>query len=79
LPISGACELLVDPAAGLPVLLGVTSPIGTRQEPVPVPANPALVGAELFAQWLIEDAAGAALPGLLGTAVSRGAHVLVGN
>lgn len=78
LPIAGACSLLVDPGTGLPVLIGFTSPNGTRQEPLPIPNDPTLVGAQLFAQWLVEDGAGAPLPGLLGLAVSRGARIVLG-
>ncbi|MSR40137.1 MAG: hypothetical protein EXS02_15040 [Planctomycetes bacterium] len=78
LPISGNCSLLVDPAAGLPVMLSFTNNIGTRIEPLPIPNQPALAGAQLFAQWLVNDAAGAPLPGFLGVAVSRGGRATLG-
>ena len=70
---------MVDPAAGLPVLVGFTSGIGTRIEPVPVPNVPTLAGAQLFIQWLVNDGAGAALPGFAGLAMSRGGRVTIGN
>ncbi len=78
LPVAGPCALMVNPAAGLPVLLGVTSPAGTRNENVPIPPQPSLIGAELFCQWLIDDALGTPLPGLQGLALSRGARVHLG-
>jgi hypothetical protein len=77
-PIAGACNLLVDPSAGLPVWLAVTSPAGMRNVPLPIPSTPSLAGSELRCQWLIEDAAGTALPGFLGLAVSRGATIHIG-
>lgn len=78
LPIVGPCQLLIDPSAGLPVWLSITSAIGTRIELLAIPNNPGLVGADLYCQWLIEDAAGTALPGFLGLAASRGARIHIG-
>jgi hypothetical protein len=78
LPIVGACDLLVDPTAGLPVWAGFTSPNGVRVEPLPIPNQPALIGAELRCQWLLEDAAGTALPGFAGLATSRGGTLHIG-
>jgi hypothetical protein len=78
LPIAGPCSLAVDPATGLPVLIGFTSPNGSHNEPVPIPAQPSLVGAQMFCQWLVDDALGTPLPGLQGLAASRGARVHVG-
>jgi hypothetical protein len=78
LPITGSCQLLVDPAPGLPVWPSFTSALGVRIEPLPIPNNPALMGAELFCQWLVEDAAGTPLPGFLGLSTSRGGRVHVG-
>lgn len=78
LPLAGPCDLLVDPAAGLPVWVGVTSAAGARIEGVPIPNQPALVGAQLHCQWLVQDAAGAPLPGFLGLAATRGARLRVG-
>ncbi|MBL8755621.1 MAG: hypothetical protein JNK15_20160 [Planctomycetes bacterium] len=78
LPIVGGCALLVDPSPGLPVWPSVTSPAGLRIEPLPIPSTPGLVGVDLYCQWLVEDAAGTALPGFLGLATSRGGRVHVG-
>lgn len=78
IPIAGSCNLLVDPAPGLPVWPSFTSPNGTRIEPLPIPNQPVLIGAELFCQWLVEDAAGAPLPGFLGLATTRGGRVHIG-
>jgi hypothetical protein len=78
LPIAGACSLMVDPAPGLPVQVSFTTPAGARSEALPIPNSLALVGAELFCQWLLEDAAGTALPGFLGLAMSRGGRVHIG-
>jgi hypothetical protein len=78
LPIAGTCSLLVDPAAGLPVWIGVTSGAGTRLEPLPIPNQPALTGTVLRCQWLVDDAAGAPLPGFLGVAASAGGRLHLG-
>ena len=78
LAIAGPCSLAIDPAAGLPLLIGVTSPVGARTEPVPIPVQPSLIGAQLFCQWLVDDSLGTPLPGLQGLATSRGARIHVG-
>ena len=78
LPIVGGCNLLVDPSPGLPVIASFASATGVRIEPVPIPNQPTLVGSELFAQWLVDDAAGTPLPGFLGLATSRGGRVHIG-
>ncbi|MEO6593942.1 MAG: hypothetical protein ABIP94_04230 [Planctomycetota bacterium] len=78
LPIVGACALLIDPAAGLPVWLSVTSTNGTRIESLPIPNVPSLANTQLFCQWLVEDSNGTALPGFLGLAASRGGHLTIG-
>jgi hypothetical protein len=78
LPIAGACALLVDPTAGLPIWLGVTTPLGSRIEALPIPAAPSLASAQLCCQWLVDDAAGTPLPGLSGLAASRGARLTIG-
>jgi hypothetical protein len=77
-PIAGACSLLVDAGSGLPVWASVTSASGVRVEPLPIPNQPALLGLELYCQWLVEDAAGTPLSGFLGLAASRGARLRVG-
>ncbi len=78
LPIAGACSLLVDPAAGLPVWVSFTNAAGVRIEPLPIPNQVALLGSELFCQWLLEDAAGTPLPGFAGLAASRGGRIHIG-
>ncbi len=78
LPLAGACSLLVDPAAGLPVWITATNGSGVRIEPLPIPNVLTLIGAELRGQWLIEDAAGAPLAPFLGVAASRGAWLRLG-
>ncbi|MFN6144980.1 MAG: hypothetical protein ACK5AL_01325 [Planctomycetota bacterium] len=78
LPIAGVCNLLVDPAPALPVWIGLTTGAGLRIEPLPIPSQPALVGATLWCQWLVQDAAGAPLPGFQGIAATRGARLQLG-
>jgi hypothetical protein len=78
LPVAGACSLQVDPTLGLPTWISITSPNGTRIQPLPIPNQPTLIGLDLFGQWLVEDAAGTALPGFAGLAMSRPARVHVG-
>lgn len=78
LPLAGACSLLIDPTPALPVWPSIISPSGTRAELLVIPNQPTLIGAELFAQWLIDDPAGAPLPGLLGIAASAGCRLRVG-
>ena len=78
LPIVGSCALLVDPSTGLPVWLSVTSPLGVRIESLPIPNVPSLAGAQLFCQWIIDDAQGAPLPPFQGLAMSRGARLTLG-
>ncbi len=53
----GACTLWL---LGAPIALpAATDALGDSHLPVPVPADPALAGAELFAQWLVTDPGGA--------------------
>lgn len=78
LPVAGNCSLQVDPAIALPVWVSLTSAAGVRSEPLPIPNQPALVGFDLYGQWLIEDAAGVSLPGFAGLAMSRPARVHLG-
>ncbi|MFN6193783.1 MAG: hypothetical protein ACK5BN_08175 [Planctomycetota bacterium] len=78
LPIAGVCNLLVDPAPALPVWIGLTTGAGLRSEPVPIPSPPALVGAPGWCPWLVQDAAGAPLPGFQGIAATRGARLQLG-
>lgn len=78
LPLAGPCNLLVDPSAGLPVSLGITSAIGSRSEPLPIANATWLIGAELCGQWFINDAAGAPFPGVLGITATRGARLHIG-
>jgi hypothetical protein len=78
LPIAGSCALQIDPAPGLPAWISITNGNGARIEPLPVQNDVALLGAQFFCQWLIDDAAGAPLPGFLGLAVSRPATFTLG-
>ena len=68
----GGCTLLVQPGQAL-VLLG-TSPGGTATAAVPLPANPGLLGVNLFFQ---AAALAAAAPG--GFVLSRGLQITAGN
>jgi hypothetical protein len=79
LPFTGPCTLLVDPLRGLPARFGVTSPGGTRSELLPIPADPAFTGLQVFGQWGIDDPAGAPIAGLAGLAASRGVRLTIGS
>ncbi|MEZ6037465.1 MAG: hypothetical protein R3F29_08295 [Planctomycetota bacterium] len=53
-PLGAAgCSLLVDPQVTVAL---ATSPSGSAATALPIPNNPALIGAELVAQWLVPDA-----------------------
>lgn len=60
---------LIDPPSS-------TNVNGTATLPVPLPNQPALLGAEAFTHWLVADAQGAAF-GFL--AASDALHVVVGR
>ncbi|MEM7204048.1 MAG: sialidase family protein [Planctomycetota bacterium] len=73
LPIGG-CTLLVDPVT-LAVAIGfATNTSGFAAIPIPVPAEPALLGVALFAQGVVVDATG-----LLGAVLSNGVRVDFGE
>jgi len=44
-----------------------------------VPAQPALLGLDVFAQWAVFDAGGTPFPGLPGLAASSGGQAHVGT
>jgi hypothetical protein len=74
LVIDGCRVLLGLPFTNLPVV--ITSPTGTARTPLPIPGNPALLGFQLFAQYVVVDPNGP----LLGEfALSDGLWVRVGQ
>lgn len=77
-PLAGPCVLHLDPLQGLPGSWGLVQTNGSRAVPLPVPADPGLVGLQLFLQWGVLDPAGTPLPGLPGLAASRAARLVVG-
>lgn len=75
--LGGGCDLLVDPLFAIPLLETGTNPGDARATmPLGVPNRPALVGAQLFTQWLSLDSA-AANP--FGFAPSAGMSIRVQN
>jgi hypothetical protein len=78
-PVAPGCAALIDPTLAYPSFGAVTSSSGTAIFNMPVPNLPALTGFEVYGQWLVEDAAGAPLPPLLGVAATRGVRMRVGT
>jgi ELWxxDGT repeat protein len=69
------CRVLIGlPYTNLPLL--VTDANGRGRTPVPIPANPAFVGAQLFAQYLVFDPNG---PLFGDFALSEGLYLRLGN
>lgn len=77
-PFAGPCHLQVAPPSAVATMFLMTSPNGTRVFPLPIPADPNLIGLELFAQWAINDPQGQPVPALQGLALSQGARIIVG-
>lgn len=77
-PIVAPCDLLVEVSAGLPLTIGFANANGAHITSVPIANVPALVGVELYCQWLVNDPMGAPLPGFAGLATSRGGKLTVG-
>lgn len=78
-PFVGACTVHVDVLSGWPVWGATTSALGTNQQSLPVANDPSWLGVQIYCQWFVEDAAGAALPGFLGLAMSRAATITFGT
>ncbi|MBL8752020.1 MAG: hypothetical protein JNK15_01860, partial [Planctomycetes bacterium] len=72
--IDGCRVLLGLPFTTLPAV--VTSAAGTATSPLPIPANPALDGVQLFAQYAVFDPNG---PFLGEMALSDGLRLRLGN
>ena len=69
------CRVLIGlPYTNLPLL--VTDATGRGRTPVPIPANPTFVGAQLFAQYLVFDPNG---PLFGDFALSEGLYLRLGN
>jgi hypothetical protein len=79
LPLGGACQLLVEPGLLLGPRVGTTNASGSFVVDLPVPSDPGLVGARLYTQGFVDDAAGAPFPGLLGISLTEGAELRLGN
>jgi hypothetical protein len=63
--LGGGCSVYVRPdlVFALPI-----SAAGTANQPVAIPANPALMGTNLYCQWLVVDSAA---PSSVGMAVTN--------
>lgn len=77
-PVAGPCVMQLDPVLALPALFGVTNPIGSRQEPLPIPSSPSYAGLQLFGQWAVVDPLGTPAPGLPGLSGSAACRLRVG-
>jgi hypothetical protein len=78
IPVAGACVLLLDPLQSFPPLFAATNGMGRAAALLPVPDVPEFAGLEVFAQWAVDDPAGASLPPFGGLAGSAGGRVRVG-
>ncbi|MCA8970909.1 MAG: hypothetical protein KDC95_14030 [Planctomycetes bacterium] len=78
LPFAG-CTILVDLASTWFLVPLVSDSLGIVRTPMPIPQDPSLAGARLFAQWFNFDAASTNLSPLGGGATTEGAEIIVGR